>query len=447
MSELRITRFDQEQLKYYKKAGNPSAFHSFGIYGDLHMIPGDLTVSEKSSLLKGQRLTLCGGGGIAAIELPKLARELRRHGAIVRFVVTENCLRFIGKESLEWASAAPVVVLPTGSAEHIATDDAVVVFPATADLLAKMALGLCTDGVSTLVQSALGAGIPVLVCPTMHQSLADSPLVNRNREALKALSGVSFIAPCVEEGKEKALTAKVLALEICHHVNRRRHFGELVTPRALVTYGATHVLIDAVRCVTNLSSGALGAALIRQLYGMGFGVVVLEAGVRQAVERLENISVLDAACYFAMKKHLSEAEAPLISGIFHIAAVSDFVPSKTETGKISSEQKGLTLEFVRSEKLLALENLRGIPFQLGCKLTVGEPAQGLEVARKFLAENKLQSVLWNSAGQLNAAHNAHSGVLLRTTKAGTDSLALHGKDAIAEAMVETFLNFLLGQKV
>lgn len=133
-------------------------------YLNNEMAFADTDVQIKSNFLQNFKVTIIGGGGIAAIELPKLARALRRLGASVQFIVTENCLKFIGIDSLRWASNAEVIINPSGLAEHICTSDGVVVTPATADLISKVAHGICSDGATTFLQSALGLKKDNYIC-------------------------------------------------------------------------------------------------------------------------------------------------------------------------------------------------------------------------------------------------------------------------------------------
>jgi phosphopantothenoylcysteine decarboxylase / phosphopantothenate---cysteine ligase len=116
----------------------------------------DVKVSLLGQALSGCHIALCVGGGIGAVEAPRVARELRRYGARVQIFATENALRFVGQVSLEWASGEALTVQPSGLAEHVFEGDLILVAPATTDLLAKAAQGLCVDGVTTLIQSALG---------------------------------------------------------------------------------------------------------------------------------------------------------------------------------------------------------------------------------------------------------------------------------------------------
>src|SRR5437763_5938697 len=99
----------------------------------------DLQVEPISDHLAGRQIALCVSGGIAAIESPRVARALRRHGAEVRGLMTEAATRFVTPLSLQWGCGRPVITLLSGAVEHLATDDAIVVAPATLDLIARIA--------------------------------------------------------------------------------------------------------------------------------------------------------------------------------------------------------------------------------------------------------------------------------------------------------------------
>jgi phosphopantothenoylcysteine decarboxylase/phosphopantothenate--cysteine ligase len=399
----------------------------------------DLFVSIKSEALEGLKITLCGGGGIAAIELPKVAREFRRHGASVRFFVTENCLRFVGRESLEWASGQPVTVNPSGFAEHICHDDAVVIMPATADLIGKIAHGICPDGVSTLVQSALGHKVPVILCPTMHGSLAASPMVQENREKLAKVSDVYFVPPRIEEGKEKAPPPDAIVLEVCHIINRRRNFPEQTAPQILVTYGGTRASLDDVRCITNLSSGRLGQMFARQAYRMGMHVTAVEGNVAQPAEAGEFLKLVKVPEYQDMLDYLRSVQPEFYDAVFHLAAVSDYVPAAVRPGKMSGDSEEITFTMVKSRKFIELNNLRGIAFQAGCKLTHGIAEEGVSTAKIFASKNNLNVVLWNQTGVLHGGE--HGGIVLVRDQVEFQQFEVSSKEQIARTLVELFLSY------
>src|SRR3989344_6233163 len=154
----------------------------------------DLRVERRGDHLEGRTIALCVTGGIAAIETPKLARQLRRHGAVVQAYVTDAALQFVGTAALEWATEREVIHALSGRAEHICREDAVVVAPATLNTINGIIAGLANNPVTTLVASALGARKPVLVAPTMHESLYQNPILQRNLADAHAY-GITLIPP------------------------------------------------------------------------------------------------------------------------------------------------------------------------------------------------------------------------------------------------------------
>lgn len=164
----------------------------------------DLQVEPGGDRLGRKTVALCVTGGIASVEAVKLIRCFRREGALVHVFATPEALKFIGKAALEWAAAAPVVTELSGLAEHICTEDIVVIAPATINTVNSIASGIAGNVVTTLVASALGKGTPVLIAATGHQSLYDNPVFRRNLENLPAIApGVRFLPPKFEEGKAK----------------------------------------------------------------------------------------------------------------------------------------------------------------------------------------------------------------------------------------------------
>lgn len=401
----------------------------------------DLTVEVKSNYLQDIRIALCGGGGIAAIELPRIARELRRHGASVRCVVTQNCLRFIGKESLEWATGQEVIVEPSGFAEHIAGAETIVVIPATADLLSKFTHGICCDGVTTLVQSAFGNESSVIICPTMHWSLAASPFVAANKKLLSELPNVNFVNPRKEEGKEKAPDPVQFALEVCHLVNKRRNFsGHKVTPHALVTMGGTRSLIDPVRCLTNLSSGELGKTLSLELYANGINVTVFEANVSQPTTQLQHLNVISTKSFDELKLQLEAVDAKKYSAIFHVAAVSDYTVKNAGNEKISSSTNELNIVLEKTPKLHSLKNLSAVPFKSACKLTTDK--NGLQIAENFFSSAHLSTLVWNTAS--DSFDGKYKATILSGTSDQLLKVQVGSKKEAAQTLVKQFMSFFAG---
>ncbi len=169
----------------------------------------DLQVERLGSQLEGYHIGLCVTGGIAAIESPKVARQLRRYGAEVRVYTTNEALKFVGEDSLIWGSGREVVKNLTGKAEHICLEDLVLVAPATLNTINKVFSGVADNVVSCLIASALGKKVPVYMAPTMHISLYNNPFFQENLARAEKY-GITIIEPRFGENKAKIPKTSVL---------------------------------------------------------------------------------------------------------------------------------------------------------------------------------------------------------------------------------------------
>jgi phosphopantothenoylcysteine decarboxylase / phosphopantothenate---cysteine ligase len=400
----------------------------------------DLKVELRSTALKGMKVAICVGGGIAAIEVPRVARELRRMGASVRVCATENALRFVGRDALEWASTHPVVVHASGLAEHIATDDLVLVFPATADLIAKIANGLCPDACTTYIQSALGQQIPIYCLATMHDSLRASPAFRVNLDKLIQFSGVELLTARVEEGKWKSPPPNQLALEIAYRFNSRSILTKKGRRlRALVTLGGTSVAIDSARSVTNASSGTLGSLIAEQLILAGVETTVLCGQHTAPLPDCSGLHIVTAPRFVDFEDWIgTETNTNAFDALFHVAAVSDFKPAEVSSGKIESNVATISLKMEPLPKLIKHGNLQKIPFKLACKYTAGESPEERAKAQKLLNDNALDAIYWNWGAQSFGASDTSQGVLV--CRSGEKITPLTSKKQAAIKISELFMN-------
>lgn len=404
----------------------------------------DTQVLAVSNFLKDVSITVVGGGGIAAVELPKLARELRRHGAQVQFCVTENCLKFIGIDSLRWASAQEVIVQPTGLAEHICTADAVVVIPATADIISKSTHGICSDGATTLIQSALGQKKTLIFCPTMHESLSFSPIIEKNREKLLKLEGVFFTKPRKEEGKEKLPMPNELALNICHIINKRKYYSEK-EKKLLITLGGTRTMLDPVRCITNLSTGALGIETAKTFYAMGINPTILAGNVNKELPYFDDKVIYHLPNYNEMYEFIKDLKASKFDAFIHLVAGSDFTPKTISNAKISSKEETLQIELVKAKKIIDLEHLSKIPFRSAAKLTSGDEKTGITTAKELLAAKRLNAVLYSNSSNTWSKTHEHSGTFLTKTNGHIIETSVNGKKEMALQFYASFKSFFDGK--
>ncbi len=297
-------------------------------------------------MLEGVRVALGVTGSIAAVKTVELAHELRRQGAAVRAVTTPAAEGIIHPWSLEYATDSPVVTEITGAIEHVefcgreGWADVLAVAPATANTVGKMAAAVDDTPVTTCATTALGAGLPVVVVPAMHEPMYDHPGV---LEAIDRLEewGVAFVDPRIEEGKAKIATEDAVVTELARATTEASLAGEHV----VVTSGATTESIDPIRTLSNRSSGRTGREVARACYARGADVTVVHDGPDlpwAAVEEAESAAEMLDATLDAV-----EGADALVSA----AAISDYTVTE-RTEKIRSGQDSLVLELEPTPKLV-----------------------------------------------------------------------------------------------
>jgi phosphopantothenoylcysteine decarboxylase / phosphopantothenate---cysteine ligase len=310
--------------------------------------------------LSGKKIALLVSSSVASFKSPEIARELMRHGADVYTVMSHSTEKMVGADLLEWATGNPVVRELTGKLEHIALAgknaghvDLVLIAPATANTIGKLASGIDDTPVTTVAATAIGSKIPVLIAPAMHEPLYDHPIAQENIARLKKI-GVEFIEPEIVEGKAKiATTAKIVQAvitRISSQLSSRRR--DLEGHKVLVTAGPTIEHIDPVRVITNRSSGKMGAAIAEEAWSRGAETtLILGPGSVTPPPEVKTIRVetteemLDATL-----KELKKRKHDLV---FAAAAPSDYRPSKPAGHKLSTrKEKTVALELEATPKII-----------------------------------------------------------------------------------------------
>ncbi len=249
-------------------------------------MPSDITGSV-SHTLAGKTIVVAVTGSIAAVRAVDLIRDLIRRGAAVHAVMSRAAEQIVHPYALEYASGNPVVREITGKVEHVqfcgvgGAADLLLVAPATANTIGKMACGIDDTPVTTFATTALGSGKPVAVVPAMHEAMYRHPAVLRNLETLRQM-GVLLIDPRLEEGKAKIADNASIVWE----VERLLGPGDLAGKRIVITSGSNAEAIDPIRILTNRASGKTGLALALEAWRRGAEVVLvhrflLELPVRQ----------------------------------------------------------------------------------------------------------------------------------------------------------------------
>jgi phosphopantothenoylcysteine decarboxylase/phosphopantothenate--cysteine ligase len=312
---------------------------------------GDHDVPPASDRLKGKRIALLVTGGIAAMKTPQIARGLRRHGATVVAFASDDALRYVAREALEWATLGPVVSSLTWQAEHLsdgAPFDAYLVAPATHNTIAKMAYGLGDTVVTSTLVSAIGrmelGRTQILVAPTMHGTMHNAILVE-NASKLARL-GVRFITPRDDFGKHNLPDTDVL----CAAVGRALSTSALIGKRIMVTAGPTPVPIDGVRRIVNRFRGRLGADIAEELTWRGADAeLILGDGAWRPRVPL-NLTIVRTYDEYR-DTVVSRAQEGVFAGVFS-AGVADYRPAQAVQGKIASGQASLALMLEPTEKVI-----------------------------------------------------------------------------------------------
>jgi len=386
----------------------------------------DITGSE-SDLLKGKRLVLCITGSVAAVRAPELARALMRHGAEVWPVMSNASLRLIQPDLMHWACGHQPLTTLSGAIEHVALAgdvcnkaDLVIVAPATANTISKIACGIDDTVVTTVVSTAWGEGIPLLIVPAMHQSLYQHPQVSENISCLERL-GISFLKPRLREGKAKIVETEEIVEAVLLLCQRQRL---LKGQRVLVTLGRTIEYVDPIRILTNQSSGKMGAALafVLKLWGAevtavcGRTDVPLPTGIRC-------LYVQTAAQMLAAVRE--ELTTQTYTSLVAAAAVGDWQVKEPAKEKISTHsQNSLVLELIPTPKIIDhvkdwAPSIHLTAFRAVYKL---DKAALLEDARKRLQQARADLIVVNDASYPDIAFQAASNEVTVVTAQGE---ALH----------------------
>ncbi len=328
------------------------------------------TVSDS---LSGKLIVLGVTGSIAAVRTIDLVRDLIRRGATVHCVMSRAAQEIIHPYALEYASSNPVVTKITGRVEHVefcgvgGRADLLLIAPATANTVGKIALGIDDTPVTTYATTALGSGVPVMVVPAMHEAMYRHPAVVKNLEALR-LMGVVVVDPRIEEEKAKIAENRTVVME----AERLLGPNDLVGKKILVTSGATAERVDPIRILTNRASGKTGTEIALEAWRRGADVTIVHRGrlglpmkeiyVESAEEMLIAVlAELDGAEYDAMIAAAAVSDYTLDPSAEKIKSGGELTLRLKPTSKIiktaRSRHPGLKMVGFKAETFLSDEDL------------------------------------------------------------------------------------------
>ncbi|MEM3725741.1 MAG: bifunctional phosphopantothenoylcysteine decarboxylase/phosphopantothenate--cysteine ligase CoaBC [Candidatus Bathyarchaeia archaeon] len=300
--------------------------------------PSKDILGTKSETLKGKRIVLCITGSVAAVQCPEIARALMRHGAEVFAVMSPAAQKLIHPHLMEWATGNAVVTELTGKIEHVALvgtrearADLVLVAPATANTISKIACGIDDTPVTSVVSTAFGSNTPIIIVPAMHESMYNHPVLIENIKKLKAL-GVEFVGPRIGEGKAKIAKTREIVDAVIRKLAAKKDLAGL---KVLVTAGPTVEHIDPVRVISNKSSGKMGVAVVEEALSRGaevtlvYGLGTVSPPLGAKVIRVETTEQMYEAV-------VSELKAQKYDLVVAAAAAADWTPVKAFSRKVST---------------------------------------------------------------------------------------------------------------
>lgn len=289
-------------------------------------------------------VVLCVTGSVAAVEAVKLARELRRQDIQVKCFMSDGACEIIHPNAMEFATGEEVVLGLTGKIEHVkyAQADLILVAPATANVISKLAYKIADNPISTLLITAFGYGTPIIFVPSMHHSMYRA--VSDNVSKLKE-EGITFIKPKLEEKKVKFTDIDDIVLQVLRETSR----GDLKDKKVLISAGATFEKMDEVRGITNLSSGKTGVEIAREAFIRGADVTLICGHISIDVSPIFNSINVESVreMYEAVTEQVPDHDV-----FISAAAVSDFIPRKDEGINKISSSKDLVLKLERTPKII-----------------------------------------------------------------------------------------------
>jgi phosphopantothenoylcysteine decarboxylase / phosphopantothenate---cysteine ligase len=388
--------------------------------------------------IEGKRVLLGVSGGIAAYKAAEVLRGLKKLGAQVRVVMTENASRFVGPLTFQALSGLPVCKglfdeTDDASIRHIdwaREADVVVIAPATANIIGKMANGIADDALSTFVMAATA---PKIVCPAMNTHMYENRAVQRNLDVLES-DGCFILEPgagelaCGTVGPGRLPDPELIVDRIVGVLTPK----DFSKRKVLVTAGPTREPLDPVRFVSNPSSGKMGYAIAAAAEHRGAEVVLVSGPadlpdpVNVTVMRVQTAEEMA----FAVFSQAEDADVVIKS-----AAVSDYRPKKVSPHKVKKGEGDLVVEFERTRDILKT---------LGCEkqsqILVGFAAETRELgkyAARKMSEKNLDLVVGNIVGQPGCGFGSDTNQVTVFHRNGREEpLPSMKKEAVAHAILD-----------
>ncbi len=396
-------------------------------------------------MLSGKTIVLGVTGGIACFKAAALASMLKKQHADVQVIMTENATKFVTPLTFEQLTGNKALVDTfdrnfVHAVEHISVADRadfVLIAPATANVIAKLAHGLADDMLTTTV---LACRCKKAVAPAMNTGMYENPVTQDNIETLRHY-GWEIVDPaegrlaCGAEGKGRLPEPEDL-LEVCLHA--LAHEKDLLGKRVLVTAGPTQEALDPVRYLTNHSSGRMGYAIAAAAARRGAIVTLVSGPV--ALKKPAYVNTVDVVTaedmFDAVMQYAKDADI-----IIKAAAVADFTPETVADNKLKKKDSTVSIPFTHTKDILGTLGKNKRPGQFLCGFSM-ETENMLENSRKKLEKKNLDMIAANNLKEAGAGFAVETNVLTLITRDNELALPLMSKDAAADALLDEILKRL-----
>lgn len=385
-------------------------------------------------MLKGKCVILGVTGSIAAYKIANLASMLVKLHADVHVIMTQNATNFINPITFETLTSHKCLVDTFDrnfnyNVEHVALAkkaDVVLIAPASANVIGKLACGIADDMLTTTV---LACKCKKIIAPAMNTNMYENPIVQDNLKKLK-MFGMEVIEPavgylaCGDTGAGKMPEEKVLLDYILKEI---RYEKDMVGVKVLVTAGATREAMDPVRFITNHSSGKMGCAIARCAMERGAEVTLIAASVSVELPPfMKIIRVVSAQDMFeAVREHYAKQDI-----VIKVAAVADYTPVITAEEKIKKQDGGLNLELKKTTDILKFlgENRKEGQFLCGFSM---ETEHMIENSKAKLVKKNVDMIVANNLKTEGAGFGTDTNCVTLITNDEVTELAKMSKDEVA----------------
>ena len=392
--------------------------------------------------LQGKCVLLGITGGIAAYKMANVASGLRKAGATVHVIMTENATKFITPLTFETLTNNRCVVDTFArdfqyDVKHISlakAADLILIAPATANVIAKLANGLADDMLTTTV---LAARCKKLVAPAMNTAMLENPITQDNLAKLKKY-GFGIIEPamgmlaCKDVGSGKLPEPETLLDCIAMELAREKDMAGL---HVTVTAGPTQEALDPVRYLTNHSTGRMGYAIAREAMLRGADVTLISGPTAlKPVPGVKTVDVVSARDMF----EAVQAALPETDILVKAAAVADYRPVSIAEDKIKKQDGDMAIPLERTDDILGWVAEHRHPGLFVCGFSM-ETRDMLENSRKKLDRKHLDMIAANNLKVAGAGFGVDTNVVTILTADGTQELPLMGKDQVAAKLLDAIL--------